>query len=255
MAEVRRRNYALGLHTVCKEAMCPNQAECAAMRTATFLILGDHCTRNCMFCAVSKGKPDTLNPEEPGLLAGIAEEMRLAHVVVTSVTRDDLSDGGAGVFAQVIKAIHRVGITVEALIPDFQGDDRALRVVLDAGPDVLNHNLETVPRLYRDLRPGASYRAVPKIVGACAQEQSSCPYQDRRYGRPRGNFGRNPLLIRAGGGNRLHSNGHRPVLAAQTSPYSGEKILYYGRIRRVGGKSPKNRHTQCVRRASCEKFV
>lgn len=128
-----------------------------------------------MFCAVSKGKPDTLNPEEPGLLAGIAEEMRLAHVVVTSVTRDDLSDGGAGVFAQVIKAIHRVGITVEALIPDFQGDDRALRVVLDAGPDVLNHNLETVPRLYRDLRPGASYERSLRLLELARKNNPHAP--------------------------------------------------------------------------------
>jgi lipoyl synthase len=175
LAAVRSGNYALGLHTVCKEAMCPNQAECAASRTATFLILGDHCSRNCGFCAVSKGAPVSVNPEEPELVARTAREMGLVHVVVTSVTRDDLPDGGAGVFADVIRAIHGLGMTVEALIPDFRGDDASLRIVLEAEPDALNHNLETVPRLYGSLRPGASYGRSLRLLELSRRENPGIP--------------------------------------------------------------------------------
>ena len=147
------------LHTVCQEAQCPNIWECFSSRTATFLILGSVCTRNCGFCAVTAGTPAPLDPEEPDNVAHAASKMDLKYVVITSVTRDDLSDGGAEVFAKTIRAVRRKvpAATIEVLIPDFQGCPNALRKVVDARPDVLNHNLETVPRLYPTVRPQAIY--------------------------------------------------------------------------------------------------
>jgi len=150
---------AHGLHTVCQEARCPNQWECYSRRTATFLILGARCTRNCRFCAVESGSPAPPDPGEPERVADAAQAMGLSFVVVTSVTRDDLPDGGAGVFARTVAALrqHLPGARVELLVPDFGGDPAALAAVVDAAPDVLNHNLETVPRLYPLVRPGADY--------------------------------------------------------------------------------------------------
>jgi lipoic acid synthetase len=147
------------LHTVCEEARCPNLAECFSRRTATVLIMGDRCTRDCRFCAVRAGVPEPLDPEEPVRVAELADRLGLGHVVVTSVTRDDLPDGGARHFAETIRRVRtRVSsVRVEVLIPDFQGSAEALGTVLDAGPDVLNHNIETVPRLYGDVRPEADY--------------------------------------------------------------------------------------------------
>lgn len=142
-----------GLHTICQSAKCPNVTECWSYGTATFLILGDICTRNCAFCAVKKGKPNGLPPDEPQRVAEAAEAMGLNYVVVTSVTRDDMKDGGAQVFAETIEAIRerRPGAKVEVLIPDFHGDRRALETVLQAGPEVLNHNLETTRSMYADI--------------------------------------------------------------------------------------------------------
>ncbi|MCX7854833.1 MAG: lipoyl synthase [Anaerolineae bacterium] len=150
----------LALHTVCQEAQCPNLPECFGQGTATFLILGDICTRNCRFCAVKKGRPLPPDPEEPERVAEAAFRLRLRYVVVTSVTRDDLPDGGAGHFAATIRAIRRrlPGAGVEVLIPDFRGSLAAMETVLDAGPDVVNHNVETVPRLYPLIRPQADYQ-------------------------------------------------------------------------------------------------
>ncbi len=147
------------LHTVCEEAKCPNQFECFSRRTATFLILGSRCTRNCRFCNVAHGPTGPPDPEEPRRVAEAAERMGLRYVVVTSVTRDDLPDGGAGLFAETITEIRRrvPGALVEVLIPDFGGDATALRTVLKAHPNVLNHNIETVPRLYPTVRPKAIY--------------------------------------------------------------------------------------------------
>ena len=149
----------LGLHTVCEEARCPNKGECFHSGTATFLILGDVCTRRCRFCAVAKGTPQPLDWDEPERVARAVEALGLRYAVITSVTRDDVPDGGAGIFAETIRAIRRrmPACRVEVLVPDFQGSEEALRVVMDAGPDVLNHNLETVPRLYPTARPGADY--------------------------------------------------------------------------------------------------
>ena len=148
-----------GLHTVCEEARCPNIGECFESGTATFLILGDVCTRSCAFCAVTSGRPTSLDVAEPLKVARAASRLGLRHAVVTSVTRDDLPDGGASIFAATIRAIRGLspGTSVEVLIPDFQGSRQALATVMAARPDVLNHNLETVPRLYRRVRPKAVY--------------------------------------------------------------------------------------------------
>lgn len=148
------------LHTVCQEAKCPNIWECFSNQTATFLILGDRCTRNCRFCAVANHPVEPPDPREPARVAAAVRNLSLSYVVITSVTRDDLDDGGAGHFAQTIREI-RVGTPdaiIEVLIPDFQGSSEALRIVLEASPDVLNHNIETVPRLYPAVRPGADYK-------------------------------------------------------------------------------------------------
>lgn len=160
---------ALGLHTVCEEASCPNRGECFSRKTATFMILGSHCTRHCRFCAVTKECPDIVDPDEPARVADAVKQLGLAHVVITSVTRDDLSDGGARHFARTIQAVQTsmpgCPPTIEVLIPDFQGSEDALSVVVDAGPDVLNHNIETVPRLYPTVRPEADYRRSLDLLG------------------------------------------------------------------------------------------
>lgn len=160
-----------GLHTVCQEACCPNIWECFKSRRATFMILGEHCTRNCRFCAVKKGPLAPLETDEAERLALAAEKMGLKHVVITSVTRDDLPDGGAIVFAQAIKNIKQriPGSTVEVLTPDFQGNLEALETVLLAGPDIFNHNVETVPRLYNDVRPEADYRLSLLVLRAAKE--------------------------------------------------------------------------------------
>jgi len=147
------------LHTVCEEARCPNIGECFQNGTATFLILGDVCTRACTFCAVTSGHPTGLDAAEPLKVARAASRLGLRHAVVTSVTRDDLPDGGASIFAATIRAVRRLspGTSVEVLIPDFRGSHDALATVMAARPDVLNHNIETVPRLYRGVRPKAVY--------------------------------------------------------------------------------------------------
>ncbi len=149
----------LKLHTVCEEAHCPNIGECWEHRAATFMILGDVCTRNCAYCAVAHGTPAPLDREEPVRLAEAVAQMGLRHVVITSVDRDDLPHGGAEIFAACIVELRRrvPGISVEVLIPDFKGDPEALRLVVEAHPDILNHNLETIERLYRIARPGGRY--------------------------------------------------------------------------------------------------
>ncbi len=156
---VRKRLRANHLHTVCQEAHCPNIWECFSQQTATFLILGEKCTRNCRFCAVGHGPSGPPDAKEPEQVAKAALEMGLTYIVVTSVTRDDLPDGGAGHFAETIQQIRNLIPVpqIEVLIPDFQGATAALHTVLDANPNVLNHNLETVPRLYGRVRPEAIY--------------------------------------------------------------------------------------------------
>jgi len=158
--EVRRLMNNLSLHTVCQEARCPNIYECWSNRTATFMIAGDVCTRRCGFCAVSKGEPKPLDAAEPAHVAEAVRKLNLRHAVITGVNRDDKSDGGAAHWAATIHAVRELNpdCKVEVLIPDFEGNDDALDVVLAARPDVLNHNTETVPRLYRAVRSGARYQ-------------------------------------------------------------------------------------------------
>jgi len=164
----------LSLHTVCEEASCPNIWECYTHRTSTFLIMGDTCTRHCAFCGVRHASPRTpvapVDPDEPARLAEAARRLGLTHVVITSVTRDDLPDGGAGVFAACIREVRRVmpDTSVEVLVPDFRGDRAALDQVLAAAPDVFNHNVETVPRLYSKVRPQAEYRRSLDVLAAAA---------------------------------------------------------------------------------------
>ena len=149
----------LGLHTVCEEARCPNLGECWGNKTATFMLLGDTCTRNCSFCAVTHGKPLAVDPGEPERVGEAVAALGLRHVVVTSVNRDDLRDGGAGHFAATASAIRRAapGCRIEVLVPDFQGNLAAVGTVVAAPVEIFNHNVETVPRLYRRVRPGAKY--------------------------------------------------------------------------------------------------
>jgi lipoyl synthase len=172
--DVRRMMRRLSLVTVCEEARCPNIHECwARERTATFMLLGDVCTRHCGFCAVGKGTPGALDPDEPERVAEATGELGLSHAVVTSVNRDDLPDGGAAHFAATIRAIRRrnPGCTVEVLIPDFQGDAAALDAVLDEAPEILNHNMETVARLYRRVRPDARYAQSLELIARAARRR------------------------------------------------------------------------------------
>ena len=163
----------LNLHTVCQEARCPNIFECWADRTATFMIGGDICTRHCGFCAVTKGAATPLDPEEPRHVAEAVRHLNLAHTVITSVNRDDLADGGAAHWAETIRQVRALnpGCRVEVLIPDFNGDEDALNAVLDAEPDVLNHNTETIARLYRRVRPDADYRQSMTLLERAARRR------------------------------------------------------------------------------------
>ena len=155
----------LDLHTVCEEAHCPNVGECWEHGTATFMILGDVCTRNCAYCAVAHGRPPKYDPAEPERVATAAAQMKLQHLVITSVDRDDLPDFGAWAFAETIRRVHEAspGCSVEVLVPDFQGNEDSIREVLSARPEIYNHNTETVPRLYKKARPGGRYERVMKI--------------------------------------------------------------------------------------------
>jgi len=172
--EVKVRLRKAKLNTVCEEARCPNMAECFAADTATFLILGDVCTRGCRFCAIAKGRdPRPPDPDEPRRLAECIDQLGLSHAVVTSVTRDDLPDGGARLFAECVHRIRRrcPKTTVELLVPDFQGDRRSLKLVLDAKPEVLNHNVECVPRLYPQVRPQADFDRSLAVIRQAAESR------------------------------------------------------------------------------------
>ncbi|MBV9454552.1 MAG: lipoyl synthase [Rubrobacter sp.] len=164
--EIKETMRGLNLHTVCEEALCPNIGECWNNRTATFMILGNICTRSCGFCAILTGKPSELDLEEPTRVADAAEKMGLKHAVITSVNRDELADGGASIFAATIQEIRKriPGCAVEVLTPDFKGDHEAIRIVLEARPDTFNHNIETVPRLYPAVRPQAKYERSLEVL-------------------------------------------------------------------------------------------
>lgn len=170
--QMRRFLADRGLHTVCQEARCPNIWECFSKKTATFLILGNRCTRNCRFCAVGRGTPLPPDPGEPSRVADAVKETGLDYAVITSVTRDDIGDGGAGLFADTIKILKREmpEIGVEVLTPDFRGDLNALNRVISTGPDVFNHNIETVPRLYASARPQADYQRSLDVLKAARHQ-------------------------------------------------------------------------------------
>jgi lipoic acid synthetase len=167
----------LKLHTVCESAACPNVGECWNHRTATFMILGNVCTRRCGFCAVQKGAPQTVDYDEPRRVAEASAILGLKYIVVTSVNRDDRKDGGAELFALTIQALREriPGCKVEVLVPDFQGSHTAMKTVMDAGPDVLNHNTETVPRLYRQVRLGARYERSLEMLQHAKELNSATP--------------------------------------------------------------------------------
>lgn len=175
--EIKQMMRSKTLHTVCEEARCPNIYECWANRTATFMILGDVCTRACRFCAVKTGLPTELDWAEPKRVAEAVEQMGLRHAVVTSVARDDLRDGGASIFAATIKAIRQRNplTSVEVLIPDFQGKAEALQIVMDARPDILNHNIETVERLSDSVRSKAKYRRTLELLSRAKEMQPEIP--------------------------------------------------------------------------------
>ena len=175
--ELKRLMRQLDLHTVCEEANCPNIGECWDRGTATFMILGDVCTRACGYCNVMHGRPAAADPAEPERVAAAAARLQLRHVVVTSVDRDDLPDGGAGAFADTIRALQRraPGCRVEVLIPDFSGREADLRAVLAAGPDVLNHNIETVARLYRTARPAGRYARALELIARAGRLAPDIP--------------------------------------------------------------------------------
>jgi lipoyl synthase len=168
---VQKQIHSNKLHTVCRSAACPNQSECWNAGTATFMILGDVCTRSCRFCSIQKGMPDGIDQEEPERVARAVAELNLNYAVITSVTRDDLPDGGAELFAATIKAIRKASpdCRVEVLIPDFRGSAESLETVLSASPDVLNHNLETVPSLYSLVRPQALYNRSLELLSRARQ--------------------------------------------------------------------------------------
>ena len=165
------------LHTVCESARCPNIGECWGAKTATFMILGDICTRRCGFCAVKTGRPTGLDTDEPYRVARAVAALGLRHAVITSVNRDELEDGGSEIFAETIRQIHTAcpETSVEVLIPDFQGNEAALQSVLGAEPEILNHNLETVPRLYRLMRPQANYAQSLELLGRARTHSSTLP--------------------------------------------------------------------------------
>ena len=169
--DIRQVVDRLGLHTICEEARCPNIWECWNSRTATFLILGDICTRRCHYCSVTTGRPQPVDHEEPFRVAQAVQAMRLKHAVVTSVNRDELDDGGASLFAETIRQIRLVNpaCTVEVLIPDFEGKAAALQAVADMRPDILNHNIETVERLFPGIRPQGKYRRSIELLGRARQ--------------------------------------------------------------------------------------
>lgn len=168
MAEMNTLLGSLHLNTVCQSAICPNIGDCFTRHTATFLILGNTCTRNCTFCAVNKGEPEPLDVNEPEHIVEAVGKLNLRHVVITSVTRDDLPDGGAEHFSRVINLLKRQDrqMTVEVLVPDFEGSLAALEIVMAAHPDVLNHNVETVPRLYPEVRPMADFKRSVELLRA-----------------------------------------------------------------------------------------
>ncbi len=222
-----------GLHTVCEEAGCPNIGECWEKKHATFMILGDTCTRACAFCNVKTGLPGALDPNEPVHVAEATRKLGLAHIVVTSVDRDDLADGGARHFAETITAIRArcPTTTIEVLTPDFLRKDGAVEQVVAARPDVFNHNLETVPSLYLTVRPGARYFASLRLLAARQGDRPDDVHQVRHHGGPRRRAERDSAGHGRPALGRRRFPHHRAVSAADPQASPGDALRAAGRIR------------------------
>lgn len=233
LGPMRRLTHDLELHTVCESAHCPNRSDCFSRGTAAFMILGDTCTRHCTFCGVRKGRPQDPDPQEPQHIVEAINALKLSYVVVTSVTRDDLPDGGAAHFARTIRAIHDYNraIAVEVLIPDFGGSRSALQAILSARPAVLNHNLETVPRLYPEVRPEAEYRRSLEVLS-------------------RGRLLGDDLLIKSGIMLGLGESQREVVELMTDLRQAGCDVLTIGQY-----LPPSRRHHELVRYVSPEEFV
>ena len=248
----------LGLHTVCESAQCPNIGECWNHKTATFMLLGDICTRRCGFCAVPKGRPEPIDWDEPRRVAEAVATLGLKHAVVTSVNRDDDNVGSARIFAETIREIRELtpDCRVEVLIPDFQGLEEPLRIVLDAKPDVLNHNTETVPRLYRAVRSGARYERTLDAAGKCQEVFSRHGDQERRDGRTGRVVGRTDRsLSRSGHARRRHSHG-RAIPASVERSSADRPLLQARRIRLSAEPGSALRFPPCrVRTAWCGRVI
>lgn len=244
-AHVRRLLADLGLATVCSSAHCPNQSECYARGTATFLILGSVCTRSCRFCAIRRANPGPLREDEPETVAEAAARLGLAHVVVTSVTRDDLGDGGAGHFARTIRAIRMrlPRAVIEVLTPDFQGSREALQIVLAARPDVFNHNVETVPRLYAAVRPEADYGRSLEVLRYAAER---APQEGLKIWTKSGlmvGLGETDGEIRGPGGpapRRVRDRDDGSIPGAVAGARAGRAVCRAAAIRRVGSRGPRD---------------
>ena len=239
--ETRRLMRERGLNTVCEEAACPNIGECWAKKHATVMILGDICTRACAFCNVATGKPGAVDPQEPENLALAISHLGLRHAVITSVDRDDLADGGAGQFVRCIERLREMApeTTIEVLTPDFRGKDGALQAVVAARPDVYNHNLETVPRLYPSIRPGARYgHSLNLLEEAKRLDGSLFTKSGIMVG-----LGEEPAEVARGDGQsarrRRRFPNHRPIPATDAAPRPGGALRDAGRVRRIPARRPR----------------
>ena len=230
--ELKKLARTLDLHTVCESAQCPNIGECWNHKTATFMLLGNLCTRRCGFCAVPKGKPEPLDWDEPRRVAEAVATLGLKHAVVTSVNRDDDNMGGAKIFAETIRQIREQapGCQVEVLIPDFQGREDCLQTVIEAMPEVLNHNTETVPRLYRAVRSGARYERTLDLLSNVKRFAPGDGFKNGRDGRDRRDHGRTAGSLPRPGRAQSRYSHRRPISAAVKRPSADDAVLHSGRI-------------------------
>ncbi len=233
--ELKRLMRVKTLHTVCEEALCPNIGECWGRGTATFLMMGDVCTRSCAFCDIKTGRPAPMDWDEPNRVAQAIKAMNLRHAVITSVNRDERKDGGAPIFAMVIQRIREVqpGCTIEVLIPDFKGNVDALKMVTDAAPEILNHNVETVPRLFKQVQPQDNYEWAMATLGNAKQLSPPSGHKERHHAGP----GRDHRRSRRRDARSGRSEGGHPdagaISAAEQAAPADRSLCAAGRIRRV----------------------
>ena len=231
------------LHTVCEEAMCPNMGECWGSGTATFLMLGDVCTRTCGFCDIKHGKPGLLDWGEAERVAQAVKSMNLKHAVITSVNRDERRDGGAPIFAMVIRRIRELlpGCSIEVLIPDFKGSIEALKIVMEARPEILNHNVETVPRLFKSVQPQDNYEWAAATLSNAKKLDPEVLTKSGHHARPGRDDGRGeagdarPTFVGRG-----HPD-HRPVPATEQEAPGDANVLHDGRVRRIARLRKRDR--------------